>query len=315
MNQAAIAIDLGGTKCAGAIIDEKGKINSPVREPLDQRQGEKVGDLVADVAGRLLKEARAGDQEIKGIGISVPGISYQSSGKVWAPNIGEWHNFPLRDHIKIKLSLDKPVHIDSDRACSILGETWMGAARGKSHAIFIAVGTGIGAGIMANGTIIRGANDIAGATGWMVLESDFKEDYRKFGCFEYHASGDGLVREARDMAENTNTPLPTKMDLSALTAAKIFEAYENQDPLAEKVIKNAIIRWGKAVANYVSIFNPEVIVFGGGVFGPAGKLVQEITGEAKKWAQPISMQEVVVRNTELGDKAALLGAGSLILNQ
>ena len=104
-----------------------------------------------------------------------------------------------------------------------------------------------------------------------------------------------------------------KKESSRLTAKDIFAAYDSNDKLAVAVINHAIEYWGMAVANLVSLFNPEKIIFGGGVFGPALKFLDAIYDEAKKWGQPISMQQVKLEAAALGNDAGLYGAGFLAL--
>jgi len=314
MQQTVIAIDLGGTKCAGALVDGQGKILESDKKFLGSLAGEEVGSLIIDLCFELEEKARKNSLQIKGIGISVPGISSQKTGKVWAPNIEGWSAFPLKKTIETTFPEKIPVLIDNDRACCILGETWMGIAKGSKNAIFLTVGTGIGAGILADGTILRGADDIAGAIGWMALESDYLTKYKDFGCFEYHASGDGLVREANDLLSMEQNKKPSKLKYNDSTARDILEAYANNDPIAQKVIRKAIRLWGKASANLISLFNPEIIVFGGGIFGPAQFLVGSIREEAARWAQPVSMKKVKMASSILGDKAPLMGAAKLILD-
>jgi glucokinase len=202
------------------------------------------------------------------------------------------------------------VIIDSDRACSILGERWKGAAQNCSDAIFLAVGTGIGAGILTGGRILRGANDIAGAIGWMALEHPFQHQYKDCGCFESSASGEGIANLARKIArerKDYNGLWKTKY-LDAVTALDVFEAYEEKDPVAEEVLHHCIELWGMAVGNLISLFNPQKIIFGGGVFGPAIKFIPGIKEEAIKWAQPVSMQYVTLETSALGTNAGLYGA-------
>ena len=239
---------------------------------------------------------------VTAIGVSVPGISYSRTGKVWAPNIPGWEDYPLRRELLAAVQ-DKRIRvaIDSDRACYILGETWRGAAKGCRNAIFLAVGTGIGAGILIDGQVLRGAHDIAGAIGWLALDRPFRREYVGCGCFEYHASGNGLVKVAREHGSD------------GLTAQEVFAAYDRGDRAARAVIAQAIGFWGMAVANLVSLFNPEKIIFGGGVFGPGARLLGEVYAEAKKWAQPISIRQVKLQASKLGGDAGLYGAGRLAL--
>lgn len=309
-----IALDLGGTKLASALISNDGDIIFSETQPLLKRKGHEVGNLILQQGNQLLKRAKENNLPVSSLGICVPGISYSKTKKVWAPNIPEWDDYPLIYELQNGLE-DKnlKIKIDNDRACYILGEVWKGNARGCSDAIFLSVGTGIGAGILVNNSVLRGADDIAGALGWMALEKPFDKKFIRCGCFEYAASGEGIVRITKEWLNGFEESILSKKNVDALTAVDVFDAYETKDELAVKVINNAIEYWGMAVANLVSIFNPEKIIFGGGVFGPALLLLDAIYEEARKWAQPISMLQVTLKGSALGNKAGLYGAGYLAL--
>lgn len=309
-----IGMDLGGTKLAAAIFDENGTILVKKNEPLAGRKGVKVGELISQQALGLLEIAQRDRQTISAVGISVPGIYYAQKGTVWAPNIPQWDDYPLQAELAAVLPQQK-VKIDSDRACYILGETWQGTAKGCKNAIFLAVGTGIGAGILIDGQVLRGHQDIAGAIGWMALDKPFREDYISCGCFEYHASGEGLAKVARAylMQDMQYQGILRSQDASQIKTADIFAAYAAGDALARRVLDEAVCYWGMTVANLVSLFNPEKIIFGGGVFGPAAHFLDRIAVEAKKWAQPISIQQVQLTVSSLGGDAGLIGAGRLAM--
>jgi glucokinase len=311
MQQTVIAIDLGGTKCAGAVINDEGQILESDKYLLGSKEGDEVAGLILDLCLHLYKKAKNNYPDVAGIGISVPGISYRHTGKVWAPNIPGWSDFPLKNYLEERFPVPMTVKVDNDRACCILGETWMGTARGKKDAIFLTVGTGIGAGILVDGKVLRGSDDIAGAIGWLALETEYLDGYRDFGCFEYHASGDGLVREARDLLLK-NPARETFLKKENLTASGILEAYRQKDEIAKQVVQKAIRLWGKTAANLVSLFNPEMIIFGGGIFGPAHFLIDAIREEATRWAQPISIRKVTIVSSTLGNAAPLLGAAKMI---
>jgi glucokinase len=228
--------------------------------------------------------------------MSVPGIYHRDRGTVWAPNIAGWDDYPLLD--ELRRATDAPVAVESDRTCCIMGEVWQGEARGAKNAIFVAVGTGIGAGILADGRVLRGAQDVAGATGWLVLDGGYRDEYAACGNFEYHAAGPGIARAA-----------------GVATAEEAFAAFARGDERAVRAVRTAVSYWGRAVANYVSLFNPEVIVFGGGVFGPAAALLDDVYAEAGKWAQPISIKQVRLKASALGADAALYGAAAVALRE
>ncbi|MCX8090735.1 MAG: ROK family protein [Verrucomicrobiae bacterium] len=314
--QIVIALDLGATKLAGALISEHGRLWSRITGRVAGRRGAAVGTLVQHMVRRLCQRARRAGHAVKALGVCVPGIADAQSGRVWAPNIAGWDDFPLRETIRAALpAAELPVVVDSDRAACILGESWRGAARGCRHAIFLAVGTGIGAGILVDGRVLRGAHDVAGAIGWMALSQPFRPAYRECGDFEFHASGTGLARAAREEVARRPDYRGALRRRGALSAREVFAAYAAGDPVASRVIAQAIRYWGAACANLVSLFNPEKIIFGGGVFGPATRLLPAIRAEARKWAQPVAMRRVRLVASQLGSDAALYGAGYLALRE
>ncbi|MGN6266500.1 MAG: ROK family protein [Ginsengibacter sp.] len=308
---ALLGIDLGGTKLALAVFDEKGSLQYHNKIPLKDATDKRVGALIT---GEIAKILSPDSHSISAVGISVPGIYRKKTGTVWAPNIDGWKDYPLLQEVK-EICKEIPVVIDSDRACYILGEAWMGNAKGCSDAIFLAVGTGIGAGIMIDGKVLRGSNDIAGAIGWMALAKPFNNDFIHCGCFEYFASGQGIANRTRQIIQDNKDysgQLSAKA-INEITSHDVFIAFENRDWAAKKVIETAIQCWGMAIANLVSLFNPEKIILGGGVFGPAIPLIPAIKEEAAKWAQPISITQVSIEPSALGNDAGVYGAGFLAL--
>lgn len=309
---ALLGIDLGGTKLALALLTDTGQMLSRETVPLQGRQGTAVGALLAGNIRGALEQAAAKGITVNSIGICVPGISYQQQGTVWAPNIPGWENYPLLEEAQ-RASGNLPVTIDSDRACYILGEQWLGNARGCKDAIFLAVGTGIGAGILVNGSVLRGAHDIAGAIGWMALQRPYHKKYIPCGCFEHYASGNGMAALAAETAARRAAyegPLKTAPGRE-LTCKDVFAAYEQRDPVAKKVLRQCVAYWGMAVANLVSLFNPEKIILGGGVFGPGLQLIPDIYKEALRWAQPVSVRQVSLEGSALEGAAGLYGAAVL----
>jgi len=311
-----IAMDLGGTKLATAVLDAGGE--SLYREiiPIGGRRGTDVAALIIERCEGALEKLRAlGTASPGAVGVTVPGIYHAHRGTVWAPNIPGWDDYPLLEELRGALDPGTPVVIDSDRAAYILGETWRGAARGAQHAIFLAVGTGIGAGIMVDGQVLRGRGDIAGAIGWLALDQPFREQYLSCGCFEHHASGPGLVKVALERLAEDQAYAGELRSIapSALTTEGLFAAHDRGDSLARSVLEEAIVYWGMAVANLVSLFNPEVIVFGGGIFGPAASFLDRIRAEAVRWAQPIAVQQARFVVSSLAGDAGLYGAGRLAM--
>lgn len=313
---ALLGIDLGGTKLALAVFTASGEIMHKESVALENRKGSEVGELIAGQIRKFIRTSEHSGNKISSIGISVPGISHISTGTVWAPNIPGWDNYPLLREVK-EIDDRIEVTIDSDRACYILGELWQGNARGCRDAIFLSVGTGIGAGILVNGEILRGSSDIAGCIGWMALKGPYDKRYKDCGCFEYYASGEGIAKVARALLQERKDysgELHNKPD-AKISSHDVFTAFYNNDQVAEAVIGQCICFWGMAVANLVSLFNPEKIILGGGVFGPGVKLIQNIKNEAAKWAQPISINQVSIEISSLEGDAGVYGAGFLALQK
>lgn len=309
-----IGVDLGGTKVTAAIFSNNGLILSQESALLKHRSGNQVGELIIKIIQSLLLLNGIQDEEKKSIGICIPGIAYSKTGCVWAPNIPGWENYPLQSEVQNHIP-NSFVIIESDRTCYILGETNMGAAKGCSNAVFMAVGTGIGLGILIDGMVLHGNSDIVGAIGWMALKPPYDTFYNQCGCYETHASGDGLATQARKFLQEAPQYQGDLrlIEPEEITSYHVFEAYKSGDPIATKVIDQAIEMWGMAAANVVSLFNPQMLIFGGGVFGPAASLIERIYAEACKWAQPISIKEVQFVATALPKLAGLYGAGAVAL--
>lgn len=316
-NQRVIGIDVGGTKISGALFQPNGEIVHRNFQPVAKRMGKQVIKAIGTMALSLVDYARNEACQVVAIGVGVPGIYDPVKKTAWAPNIPGWDHIPLWtelteiiDDASIKLC------INCDRSCYILGEVWRGCAKGCTDAIFVAVGTGIGAGILSNQRIITGHNGIAGAIGWLAMEPEYDVKYDDCGNFEHFASGKGIARSAKEaLSENRSTiSVLDSLSLDEITSHDVFSAFERQDAVAIEVIENAIKYWGMCVGNLVSIFNPQKIIFGGGVFGPAIPLIPGIFAEAQKWAQPLSMQQVSLEPSTLQGDAGLYGAGYLAIH-
>jgi glucokinase len=311
-----ISIDIGGTKISGAIFSIEGNMSHFTKLYLDGRYGDEAGKLVIELLDKLISDSGKDINKIHGIGISVPGIIYSEDGTVWAPNIEGWVKYPLLNTIKRYLNnSDIQVCIESDRTCYLCGELWQGAAKGSENVVYIGVGTGIGVGIMVDSKLLHGFGDIAGSVGWMALQIPYSEEYDKCGCFEYYASGNGICNRAIELIKQSLDYQGFFSDkvIEDITTKDIFEAYYLSDPIATKVINKAIQFWGMASANIVSLLNPEKIIWGGGVFGPALKLIPEIYKEACMWAQPISIKQVEYLPSGCSGEAGLKGAAYLVL--
>jgi glucokinase len=308
-NNLAISVSLGGTSSAATLVSGEGALINQSTAILAGSKAEAVASLILEQVETLLAHAALHHLGVGGIGISVPGIADRERDTVWAPDIEGWEQFPLYGYLNNHLTRhDLPIRIESDRGTSMLGEWWMGAAKGVRNAVFLLVGDGIGAGILSDGQLIRGAHDISGAVGWMALQRSFEARFKRCGNFEFYASGEGMLRQAQEMNQKGSSRIFQKNKTGPGDTGELFSSYEKKDPVAVKVIDQAIELWGMAAANLVSILNPEIIIFGGEVFGPGVRFLDRIYREAIRWAQPVAMRRVQFLSSELKENAPLLGA-------
>ena len=201
--------------------------------------------------------------------------------------------------------LPVPIILDSDRSGYVKGESWMGVARGLSDVVFLAVGTGIGAGIMCSGRIIHGHDDLAGAVGWLALNPRFQQSYAQMGCFEAEASGNSVGRKGASVLGAT---------AESATASDVVAAAISGSERAAAILDEVSVYLGMGVANLVSTLNPEMVVLGGGLFQSGSLLLEKVRREFERWAQPFAAERVRVELSSLGEHAALYGAARLALD-
>lgn len=277
-----LAVDFGGTKAATAVVDELGGVSSMVKEPAVRSP---------EAAVRYVRRAAEGTNAAA-VGIIVPGIYDRERGMAWAPNLWGWDEVPLRDLVAAQLSI--PVVIESDRSGYVLGEQWLGAARGLRDVVFVAVGTGIGIGILAGGRVISGAHGIAGAAGWFALDPRWKEEYAQTGCWEAESAGPSVARHA-----------------GMKSAEDVVTAARNGDERARAALDHAADYLAMGIANLISLLDPEMVVLGGGLMRAHDLLLDRIRSGIRRWAQPIAAAKAAIELTTLGEQAGLLGAARL----
>lgn len=277
-----LAIDLGGTKTASALVDDQARIIEKHKLPAART----LEGTVSQIA------ARASAAGVEGVGVIVPGIYNPRDGTAWAPNLWGWEHVPLRDALAQRLG--RPAVIGSDRAGCVLGEQWAGAARGCQDVVFVAVGTGIGVGIVCGGQLIEGAHGIAGAAGWMVIDRAWKPEYAQTGCWEAEAAGPAVARRG-----------------AAESAEIVVGRARAGDQRARAVLGETAEYLAMGIANLISIFDPDMVVLGGGLMQASDLLMEAIRANVPRWAQPIAAKLTRIERTALGEDAGLLGAARL----
>jgi len=307
-----LAVDLGGTKTAVGLISPTGKILSILQEPTSQNGPQKGIDQICRMLERITKQNDLHPQDVLGIGIGIPAVLEPDSDFViWAPNLHGWRNIKFREAIEDRFHL--PVCIEYDGHTAALGEWWQGSGKGFLSMINIVIGTGVGGGMILDGKLFRGVSRLAGAVGWFILEVDNEIiDHDKeysLGAWEAQIAGPAIAQRAHFylVQGEYNQSILTKLN-SELTARDIFSAAQYGDSLALRVANEVADLIGMGVANIVSLLNPDVVVFGGGVGANLTFIIPRIKSVMERYAQPYSAKNVLITVSTLGNKAGLLGA-------
>jgi glucokinase len=301
-------LDIGGTKILAGLVAANGEVLATEREPVASDNPEKVTRQCSRLLMTLVRRCRAA---LAAVGCSVPGPLNRASGIITlSPNLG-WYNVPLARMLREQMGV--PVALDDDARCAAIGEWWRGRGRGVSHFICVIVGTGVGGGLVINGTPVYGAADTAGEIGHMTVLADGPRcRCGKSGCLEAVASGRALAREGAVVVQaGTSATLTarTKGDPSQVTAEMVVEAARAGDPVATGIVTQAG-RWlGIALANAVNLLNPNLIVLGGGLMlGAADMLLPPAQEALDEHALPTARQQVQVELGSLREYAGLIGA-------
>jgi glucokinase len=317
MTQCLVA-DLGGTKLTAALVDTQGRILARRTERVDTSSTyapvEQICRLSAELRQGHLRRGPGGQTRAfrlppwKAVGVAVPGL-VRRTGTVWAPNLRGWHRVPLARLLRRRLRV--PVVVESDRNAAVIGEAWRGRARGKSDVIALIVGTGIGAGILSGSQLVRGAHELSGCAGWMVVSEEESHKTMRSGSLEALVAGPGIARAARRAPDSRLAGALVARPRSAITAAAVAQAARQGDRAAKQVFERAGTLLGLATANLISLFDPEVVVLGGGVAGAADLYLGTLKRVALDHCQPIAARHVRIVVSRLGNDANLLGMARL----
>jgi glucokinase len=359
-----LAVDLGGTKVAAAVVDRAGKVSRRESVAVDGSSAIAVVKQIVELGRELVAAVRGEESETDAVkvdalppslklrrrgasslgrslpasgqakdrplrrkgagikasatkslrggvvaaGVAVPGM-VRRDGTVWAPNLPGWERMGLAKFLREAWKI--PVVVESDRNAAVLGETWRGAARGKSDAIVLMLGTGIGAGILSGGRLVRGAHELSGCAGWMVLTEADDPGAKNVGQLEWLAAGPGIARAAREELARGRGGLLEEIPGEALNAYEVAEAARKGDVVAIEVFLEAGRVLGYGVANLVSLFDPEVVVIGGGLARAADLFLDALKKGMAERAQPLAGKMVKVMVSELGEEVNLVGVGKI----
>ncbi|HEY9173256.1 MAG TPA: ROK family protein [Verrucomicrobiae bacterium] len=311
-----LGVDLGGTKILTGVFDAKLDLKGSAKVSTKANRGvDAVIGRIARCVREAVDECDLNLAQVRGIGIGAPGAVDTETGRViFAPNLPDWKDIPLKKELEKELGV--PVFLGNDCNVCTLGVFEKEFKSKPKHLIGIFVGTGIGGGLILNGELFYGHNLTAGEIGHMVIEVNGpKCGCGNRGCYEALGSRTAIFRKIQAAVKDGQKTLLTDMlgdDLKDMRSNDLRKAVRRGDKFVEKVVEEAAEYTGIAVANLINIFNPEMVVVGGGVIEALGdEMMPTIVKTAKDHVMPGTMGDIEIKASKLGDEAGITGGAVL----
>ena len=315
MKKYYVGVDLGGTNVRSSVVTEDGKILGGGKVPSKAMEGldATVEQLLLSVK-LALESAKVDISEVIGVGMSVPGTHKSAEGiVVWSPNFNGWNGVNLAKPIRDALGV--PVCMGNDANVAAFGEYAYGAGKGTNIMVMLTLGTGIGSGVIIDGKIFKGVNEVGPELGHTIIQTDGPRcSCGRYGCVEALARRDAIIDRAARKAHLGRPTILVDMcdnDLRDLTPAIISEAASKGDEVAVETVKETGYYVGIAVSNAINIFNPDKVVIGGGIAAAGDLLFDSIKTTARVNALYAAYSVCEIVPAELGDDAGTLGGAAL----
>lgn len=303
-----IAVDLGGTHIRAASFRPK-ETEALSHQKIKTRSKDET--IFERILG-LIESVIPANEILEAIGIAAPGPLDPRKGVILnTPNIPAWKNFPLVEKLNAHFSV--PVYLGNDANLAVLGEWKYGAGRGHDYLLYLTISTGVGGGIISDGHLLEGVEGLGAELGHVTVLADGPE----CGCghrghLEAFSSGTAIAKYVEDQLKDKSTESSLRSSAKR-TAKSIAKAAQKGDPLAISAYERAGKYLGIGVASFLHIFNPSIVIFGGGV-SQSGDLLFDPFRESLKKAifAPAYLKNLTITTAELGDNAGLLGALALV---
>jgi glucokinase len=307
--RAALAIDIGGTKMAAAVVSADGELLASDRIATSPSAG---ADGLFDALERLCRAViGASGAPVSAIGVGCGGPMHYPAGIVSPLNIPAWRDFPLRS--RLSAAFDLTCEVDNDAKALALGERWKGAGRGSDNMLGMVVSTGVGGGIILDGRLLHGFAGNSGHVGHIIVFPDGPLcGCGARGCVEAVASGTGLTRRLNEaLSSGAASSLP-----GGSSAAEIAAAARTGDPLAIELFRTAGEGVGRGIASAAALLDLELVVIGGSIALKAWDLIgPPLLDELARSARLDFTRDLRVVHAELGDQAGLYGAALLAFGE
>jgi len=306
-----LGVDLGGTKVESALVNARGRILTSHRHPTHSEKGAEriIDDVVACVTQCLNK----GKKRAQALGIGIA-AQVNLEGVIHAsPNLG-WENVPLKTILEEKLKL--PVVVTNDVRAAAWGEWQFGAGKSVDDLVVLFVGTGIGGSVVSSGCMLEGCNNTAGELGHTTLIVEGRNCHcPNKGCLEAYAGGWAIAERAQEAVQNDPEAGENLISLAGsvenITAACVTQAYHEGDSLAFQLVRETAQYLSAGMVGIVNVFNPCLLVLGGGVIEGLPELIKMVETPVKKRALKAAVENLRVVKAALGNKAGIVGAAAL----
>jgi glucokinase len=313
-NKVYAGIDLGGTKILAVVLNEQGAVVNQAETATQAQEGSEA--VISKIIG-LLRDCLSSSQQLESIGVATAGTLNARDGIVaYASNLG-WSDVPLGKRLEEAFGV--PVSLENDANAAAYGEWAVGAGKGTQHCVYVTVSTGIGAGIVSSGRLIRGRDNSAGELGHITVNMNGPRCLcGNVGCLELYASGTAIGRRAAELAAAypaKASALLAKAAGGAMTSRHAAEAAAEGDELALQALGEAGSALGNGLVSIIHVMNPEVIVIGGGAAGIGAPLLEPMKEALAD--RGISSMTTGVRfaSPTLGKEAGAIGAALLVADQ
>ncbi|MFY9729642.1 MAG: ROK family protein [Candidatus Acidiferrales bacterium] len=315
-----LGVDIGGTKVAAGLVTPRGEILSKVRVPMPSREDATAGlRAVEQAIDEAFAAEPARQASVAGIGIVCPGPVDPRLGVIVNPgNLPCWRNYPLVAEIKKSRGL--PTVLDNDANAAALAEARWGAGAGYSFVFYVTIGTGIGVGIVLDGTIYHGRTGAAGEGGHVSIDYNGPAcPCGKRGCIEALAAGPAVARRARERLEAGGAEVGALLALAggnpaAVTAEIVAKAWRAGDPLATAILEQTADLLAIWLGNMIDLFDPDVIVVGGGMSELICAWFGRIGQEVLKWSVNSRCGEIPLMRAQYGEDSGIAGGAALCVS-
>ncbi|AEX85676.1 glucokinase [Marinitoga sp. 1135] len=304
-----VGVDLGGTEIKTGLVSKDKGIIKKVALPTEAHLGQEK--VVENIVETIKMVSEGVENKIEAIGIGSPGSIDRDHGIVrYSPNL-PFNNFELAHHISEKVKV--PTFVENDANAFTLGEWYFGSAQGMKHFVALTLGTGIGGGVVSHGILITGRDGIGAELGHVIVDPDGPLcGCGSRGCIEAIASARNTARWAKEFSvkipENKVVELAGGID--KIESKHVFEALKSGDYVAKLVVEKVTDALARAIANYVHIFNPELIVIGGGMSKAGNALIKPIEEKISLYIMPSFRGTFKILPSALVEDAGILGASA-----